>query len=94
MIFLLKGKLRNLCDKKKKDKGAPWKIYLPGIWEPLTAWSGISENLTVAELLIKLPVFCGTIRFIACQLVPFLDRTNADHVVPPFAFYVTIPSVY
>ena len=50
---------------REKGKVVPYKIYLPGIWEPLTAWRGISEDLTVAELLIKFPVFYGTVRFIA-----------------------------
>jgi hypothetical protein len=71
MIFLLKGKnCKNYA--KKNDKVVPYTFYLPGIWEPLTAWSGISENLTVVELLIKFPILFGSVRFIVFFACPFI----------------------
>ena len=54
------------------SENVPYKIYLPGIFEPLIVLSGISKTLTVVELLIKFPVFYGTVRFIAFFACPFL----------------------
>jgi len=85
MILLVKGgKLQKIM--RKKDKVVPYKIYLPGIWEPLTAWSGISENLTVVELLIKFPLFYGTVR-----LLPFFCVSLSWTVQMQFTPYHLLP---
>jgi hypothetical protein len=63
-------------------------MYLPGIWEPLTPWSGISNNLTVAELLTKYPIFYGILGLLPYNLsLSWTYGTNAANALPPFLFH-------